>query len=315
MLPAGCLWRGALSLSLLGGWPCTSLTVMHDDALPTDVKGRRVGAYFIDAVIGAFLWILILNVPGMSDEASALVGPVIALVLLIFLPGTTGWTLGKLMLGLRVVHRDTYEVAGIGRNLVRFLCFFVDAFPYGPPIVGFVLFLVDKQGRRLGDRAAKTLVIHHSYLGAKPAPAQADATGHAADYGIPADPGQQSAGDADPGDQAGGDADPGGQTSGEADPAGAVDLVREADPVEQSTGDQVAAAADPGDADPGDQPDDDAPGSQAVEQAAEHADEQPGVGSPHWDTDRGAYIQQHPDTGEWLQWDDDAKIWGPISQA
>ena len=298
---------------------------MHDDAGPTDVKGRRVGAFVIDIVIGAavgFLIVVVLLAAGVSefsDGASDLLGLVIALVLFVFLPGTTGWTLGKLMLGLRVVHRDTYEVAGIGRNFLRWLLLIIDAFPYFPPIVGPVMFLVDKQGRRLGDRAARTLVIHHSYLGAKPAPAQADAPGQApdygqaADYGIPADPGdqadEQAAGDAAP-------ADPGGQPSGEADQAGAVDPVREADPDEQSTGDQVAAAAGPGDAEPAGQPDDDdAPGSQAVEHAAEQADEQPGVGSPHWDTDRGAYIQQHPDTGEWLQWDDDAKIWGPISQA
>ncbi len=293
MLPAGCLWQGALSPSLLGGWPCTSLTVMHDGARPTDVKGRRIGAYIIDIVIWFAVVILVAGISDMPDNATTLLNFVVVIVLFGFLPGTTGWTPGKLMLGLRVVHRDTYEVAGIGRNLLRGLLLIIDTFPWFFPIVGLVLMLVDKQGRRLGDRAARTLVIHHSYLGAKPAPAQADATGHAADHGIPAAPGdqadEQAAAHAAPADPAGQAVEP---AADDADPA------RQA--VEQAAGDADAAHHAAG---------------QAVEHAAEQADEQPGVGSPHWDTDRGAYIQQHPDTGEWLQWDDDAKIWGPISQA
>ncbi len=35
---------------------------------------------------------------------------------------------------------------------------------------------------------------------------------------------------------------------------------------------------------------------------------------PTWDPARNAYIQYDHDRGEWLEWDDDLKIWAPISR-
>lgn len=39
-----------------------------------------------------------------------------------------------------------------------------------------------------------------------------------------------------------------------------------------------------------------------------------GGDGPTWDPARNAYIQYDRDRGEWLQWDDQHKIWAPISQ-
>lgn len=81
-----------------------------------------------------------------------------------------GQTLGKRVMGLRVIHDNGTPVgwmASIVRNLLRT----VDMLPvlYG---FGVASSLVDPQGRRLGDLVAGTLVVHvHTPRAASAAPA------------------------------------------------------------------------------------------------------------------------------------------------
>ena len=76
----------------------------------------------------------------------------------IFLEARYGQTLGKRVLGLRVVAGDGAPVgwtAAIVRNLLRT----VDMLPFGYA-TGLISSLVDAHGRRLGDLVADTLVVH-----------------------------------------------------------------------------------------------------------------------------------------------------------
>jgi uncharacterized RDD family membrane protein YckC len=68
----------------------------------------------------------------------------------------TGATLGKRMVGIRVVGEDGEQVtfgAAVVRNLLRL----VDAFLFY--LVGFFFALLSTRGQRLGDRAAHTIVV------------------------------------------------------------------------------------------------------------------------------------------------------------
>lgn len=68
----------------------------------------------------------------------------------------TGATLGKRMVGIRVVGEDGEAVtfgAAVVRNLVRV----VDALFFY--FVGFISTILSKRGQRLGDRAAHTIVV------------------------------------------------------------------------------------------------------------------------------------------------------------
>jgi len=68
----------------------------------------------------------------------------------------TGATLGKRLVGIRVVGEDGEHVtfgAAVVRNLVRL----VDALFFY--LVGFVSALLSARGQRLGDRAARTIVV------------------------------------------------------------------------------------------------------------------------------------------------------------
>ena len=81
------------------------------------------------------------------------------------LPSLTGWTLGKLLLGIRIVNPEGRR-AGFGQNLIRWLLLIVDDFPYFiPGVVGFILALTSTGHRRLGDRAADTYVVARNAVG------------------------------------------------------------------------------------------------------------------------------------------------------
>jgi uncharacterized RDD family membrane protein YckC len=69
---------------------------------------------------------------------------------------TTGMTLGKRMVGIRVVAEDGEHLT-LGAAVVRNLLRLVDALVFY--LVGFLFALTSTRGQRLGDRAAHTIVV------------------------------------------------------------------------------------------------------------------------------------------------------------
>ena len=68
----------------------------------------------------------------------------------------TGATLGKRLVGIRVVGEDGAHVT-LGAAVVRNLLRVIDALFFY--LVGFLFALVSARGQRLGDRAAHTIVV------------------------------------------------------------------------------------------------------------------------------------------------------------
>lgn len=164
---------------------------------PTAVTGRRIGAFLIDAVIGGILVLLVVMATftntefeseaaaelqcdlinnltddmciqagstvfvGLSDDVGLAILTWIgaSTLLTMIIPGITGWSPGKLMLGLRVVDKNTFEHAGFGKNLLRGLLWFIDSFPWFAPLLGGISMFASDGHRRVGDHAAGTLVI------------------------------------------------------------------------------------------------------------------------------------------------------------
>ena len=181
---------------------------------PTNVVGRRVGAFFIDlALILAVNFLVFFAMADKDEEIGrkvvsgeidpdattygnitigdteyAIVGGKFLVYLLILLAigflyhavlqGITGWTLGKLATGVRTVD-ERGNVAGVGRNAVRWLCLvFIDSAPWFIPyIVGFVCILATDKKRRVGDMLAKTAVVGKQHVGEDPYPEQAAFSG------------------------------------------------------------------------------------------------------------------------------------------
>jgi uncharacterized RDD family membrane protein YckC len=188
---------------------------------PTAVMGRRVVAYFIDAVLAFAAIVVVLalskhttymnaptsactqlqdaGVTGYCFQAGSRVyvwtgnaplhadctGLFVALINSVVLQGLTGATVGKFLLGLRVVNGHGVR-GGVGRSFVRWAFFLVDLFPYCLPVTGFTTALSGHPRRRVGDRVAGTYVVARRDVGGSPIAAPLPAMPHP--YAQPAPP-------------------------------------------------------------------------------------------------------------------------------
>jgi len=82
---------------------------------------------------------------------------IIIVLYFVILEGVIGATIGKKVLGIKVVQLDG-QIPGIGRSLIRNLLRAVDALP-AFNILGVFLILKSPERARFGDRIAGTRVI------------------------------------------------------------------------------------------------------------------------------------------------------------
>ena len=99
----------------------------------------------------------------------AAVSAAVTLVFLVVIQGRLGWTVGKLLTGLRAVNADG-ERPGIIRAFFRTLLLPIDALPSTPflPLIGGLIALFTDTNRRLGDLVAGTYVVRRSAWGSDP---------------------------------------------------------------------------------------------------------------------------------------------------
>lgn len=139
-------------------------------AAPADVHvtGRRVLATIVDGiVIGVGFWVMSALFGTTSAEGgqvsasvsgvAALGSFVVAFAYYIAMEGYLGQTVGKMLLGIKVVREDTGEVPGLKAASIRTLLRIIDGLlSY---LVAFVTVLASQKNQRLGDMAAHTLVV------------------------------------------------------------------------------------------------------------------------------------------------------------
>jgi uncharacterized RDD family membrane protein YckC len=107
--------------------------------------GRRIGALFIDWLLSALIAVTVFRVPYWQSQFWTLV---VFAVEVYVLTALTGFTVGKRILGIRVVRLDGKPV-GLWWALLRTLLLLAVV----PPLV------FDSDLRGLHDKAADTLVI------------------------------------------------------------------------------------------------------------------------------------------------------------
>ena len=136
--------------------------------------GWRFLAMLIDGILLGFVFVVLSAMTGGASandgQASANLsgGPFLLFLLIwqgyyIIMEALLGGTVGKLILGLRVVKDDGSPLdwgASIIRNLLRFID---GLFGY---LVGAIFVWTSDEKKRLGDRAAGTFVTRRSELGA-----------------------------------------------------------------------------------------------------------------------------------------------------
>lgn len=155
------------------------------DGMATGSFGIRVAGRLIDALVGAAMgfvggfigvvgagilaamgqveghFLEKLQGAGGGGVASALWGGLASLLYHSVSEGVGGTSVGKLILGLRVVRRDLQPV-GFGSAVIRSLAYLVDAFFFGIP--AYQSMQASPYNQRLGDKWGKTIVIKASAI-------------------------------------------------------------------------------------------------------------------------------------------------------
>lgn len=134
-----------------------------------NVIGRRVLATIVDLLLFSVLSFVLSSMAGTAsggggsvslslDGAWALLFFVLVFGYYMVMEGRWGQTVGKMLLGIKVVRAGTDEAPGLGKAAIRTLLRFVDGLFFY--LVAFVAAVASTNNRRLGDMAAGTLVVH-----------------------------------------------------------------------------------------------------------------------------------------------------------
>ena len=94
---------------------------------------------------------------GISDPI-CLVFLFVIFAYLILMEAYVGWTIGKRILGMRVVD-GSGEKIGLSKSIIRNTLRLVDGLP-AFNVLGIVLIAISKTEQRFGDRIAKTYVVN-----------------------------------------------------------------------------------------------------------------------------------------------------------
>jgi uncharacterized RDD family membrane protein YckC len=124
--------------------------------------GPRALAFLLDAVIVTVIVVPIMvlgfGVQEMPTEHSwELLVLLASAAAVIGFWRAFGATPGKIALGLKIVDARTGQAPGIGRLILRFLGYFVSAFPL---YLGFLWAAIDRRKQGWHDKIARTIVIH-----------------------------------------------------------------------------------------------------------------------------------------------------------
>ncbi|MBV9846890.1 MAG: RDD family protein, partial [Kutzneria sp.] len=128
--------------------------------------GQRAGGFLIDIIPIAVIYVLVIVI-GVVARSSlglvAIVGLLGWLVVLGYLiwnvvirQGSTGQTIGKSAMKIKLIKEETGQPVGPGIAFVRWLCHIVDALPL---YIGFLAPLWDAKGRTWADNIMGTVVV------------------------------------------------------------------------------------------------------------------------------------------------------------
>lgn len=139
-----------------------------DTGTNVHVTGRRVLATLVDGIALGFVFALMSmlfgsssaqggQVSGSLEGFSALVYFVVVFAYYMLMEGYLGQTVGKMLLGIKVVREDNGEVPGLGGAAIRTALRIIDGFFFY--LVAFIAVLASGKNQRLGDMVAHTLVV------------------------------------------------------------------------------------------------------------------------------------------------------------
>lgn len=124
-----------------------------------EVVVARIAAFVIDFVLisiaSGLAWAAVI---GLSQLLAAVLYSVVGLAYFVYLEGTYGQTIGKMVMDVVVVTEDGDPIDYL-RAAIREFVRLVDTLPYPFHGVGMIAIYVTDHEQRLGDLAAETLVV------------------------------------------------------------------------------------------------------------------------------------------------------------
>jgi Mce-associated membrane protein len=129
---------------------------------------RVAAAIFDNAILGGVTWLALgmgFAQPPLTPTFTPggdvwpgnplILVPIAVAVVLLVLQGTTGWTPGKLVVGIRVVSERSQGPAGVGTVLARWVLHLLDAVL----LIGYLRPLWHQKGQTFADGIVRTVVV------------------------------------------------------------------------------------------------------------------------------------------------------------
>jgi len=127
--------------------------------------GQRVGAFLIDVGIPAGVLFVVLIASLATRDLAVVMGVAVSVVVLLtafvlwnsgYRQGRSGQSIGKRMLGVRLVGAGSGQPIGFGRAVCRQIAHLLDLLPL---LLGYFWPLWDEQRQTFADKVCATLVV------------------------------------------------------------------------------------------------------------------------------------------------------------
>jgi len=128
--------------------------------VPTSARAgfwRRFVAAFVDGIVLSVAYFVFLGFT--SENGASLLNFLIGIAYYTYLEGSSGQTLGKKALGIRVVDLGGGGSIGFGRAFIRYIGRIVSAIPL---LLGYFWMLWDKEKQTWHDKFANSVVVPDS---------------------------------------------------------------------------------------------------------------------------------------------------------
>ena len=140
-----------------------SETPSYSPPAGTGPSGPRVGfwnrfaAAFVDGILLGIATLVLLAIVGYNTSRA--LGALLALAYWTYFEGTSGQTVGKKAMGIRVIDFKGGETLGFGRAFIRGIGRYVSSIPL---FLGYLWMLWDKENQTWHDKFANSVVVPES---------------------------------------------------------------------------------------------------------------------------------------------------------
>jgi uncharacterized RDD family membrane protein YckC len=131
---------------------------------------KRVGGYLVDVVVLIPAYIVAIIGAAVASADNSVVSTiglviavggyagaiVVAIWNMVFRQGRTGWSIGKQVIGIRLIGEQSGQPIGPGLTFVRMLCHVLDSLPC---YLGYLWPLWDAKRQTFADKIMSTVVI------------------------------------------------------------------------------------------------------------------------------------------------------------